>query len=106
MPIFLELFSERRYHHLLKFLQFADNKSYDEATCGSERLHKLKPILYHLNVEFRSVYTPECDVSVDECLMIWKVYIPPKHARFGTKSYLSCSNISSGMWVINKVVAT
>jgi hypothetical protein len=28
-------------------------------------LYKLKPILDHLNVKFRSVYTPECDVSVD-----------------------------------------
>jgi hypothetical protein len=78
--MFLELFSERRFHPL-KFLHFVDNESYDEATCGSKRLFKLRPIL-NLNAKFRSVYTPECDVSVDESLMIWKgclswkVYIP------------------------------
>lgn len=71
-PILLELFSERRFQHLLRFLHFVDNESYDEATCGSKRLHKFKPILDHLNAKFRSVYTSECDVSVDESLMIWK----------------------------------
>jgi hypothetical protein len=47
-PIFLELFSERRFHRLLKFLCFADNESYHEATCDSKRLYKLKRILDHL----------------------------------------------------------
>nr|CAD7575868.1 unnamed protein product [Timema californicum] len=35
-PIFMELFSERRFHLLLKFLHFVDNEAYDEATCGSK----------------------------------------------------------------------
>jgi hypothetical protein len=30
-PIFLDLYSERRFHRLLKFLHFVDNKSYDKA---------------------------------------------------------------------------
>jgi hypothetical protein len=38
----------------------------------SRRLYKLKPILDYLNDRFRSVYTPECEVSVDELLMMWK----------------------------------
>jgi hypothetical protein len=39
--------------------------------------------------------TPECDVSVDESLMVWKghlswkVYISSKRATFGRKSYES-----------------
>jgi hypothetical protein len=65
----LDLFSERRYHLLLKFLHFVGYESYDGVTCGSKRLYKLKPILDHLNAKFRSVCTAECDVSVDECLM-------------------------------------
>jgi hypothetical protein len=94
--IFLDLFSERRFHLLLKFLHFVDNESYDEATCGSRRLYKPKQILDHLNTRFRSVYTPERDVSVDESLMMWKgrlswkVYIPSKRARFGIKSSELC----------------
>jgi hypothetical protein len=75
MTIFLELFSKRSFHLLLKFLNFVDNESDDEATCGSKRLYKLKPILDHLNAKFRSVYAPECDVSVNESLMMWKGHL-------------------------------
>jgi hypothetical protein len=41
---------------------------------------------------FRIVYTPECEVSVDESLMMWKgrlswkKYIPSKWDRFGITS--------------------
>jgi hypothetical protein len=57
-PIFLDLFSERRFHLLLKFLHFADNESYNEATCSSKRLYKLKPILDHLMSNL-GVYIPK-----------------------------------------------
>jgi hypothetical protein len=103
-PVFLELFSERRFHLLLKFLHFVNNESYDEATCGSKSLYKLKPIMDHLNAKFQSVYTPECDVSVDKSLMMWKehlswkVYIPSKRARFGIKSFKLCEAKSGYVW--------
>lgn len=103
MPIFLELFSERRFHLLLKFLHFVDNESYDEATRGSKRLYKLKPIL-DLNAKFRNVHSPECDVSADESLMMWKgclswnVYIPSKRARFDIKSFELCETKSGYVW--------
>jgi hypothetical protein len=98
----LELFSERRFHLLLKFLNFVDNKTYDEATCGSERLSQI--ILYHLNAKFRSVYTPKCYVSADESMMtwkrrlLWKVYIPSKRATFGIKSFELCEAKSGYVW--------
>jgi hypothetical protein len=83
-PIFLELFTERRFHLLLKYLHFIGNETYDEATCGSRRLYQLKPIFDQLTDKFGSVYTPECGMSVGESLMMgmghlsWKVYIPSK----------------------------
>jgi hypothetical protein len=104
MLIFLELFSRRSFHLLLKFLHFVDNESYDEPTCSSKRLYKVKLILDHSNTKFRSVYTPECNVSVDESLMmwkgrlLWKVYIPSKRARFGIKSFELCEAKSSYVW--------
>jgi hypothetical protein len=82
--IFLALFAERRFHLLLKFLHFIDNEHYEEATCSSRRLYKLKPIPDHLSDRFRSVITSECEVSMDESLVTWKgqlswkVYIPSK----------------------------
>jgi hypothetical protein len=56
-----------------------------------KRLYKLKPTLDHLNDRLGSVYTPECKVSMDESLMMWKgslswkVYIPSKQAIYGIK---------------------
>jgi hypothetical protein len=100
-PLFQQ---EERFHVLLKFLHFADNESYDRATCGSKRLHELNPILDHLNPKFRSAYIPECDVSLDESLMMWqgrlswKVYIPSKQARFGIKSFDLCEAKSGYVW--------
>jgi hypothetical protein len=44
-PIYSEIFTERRFHLLLKFLNFVDNERYEEATCSSRRLYKLKPFL-------------------------------------------------------------
>jgi hypothetical protein len=103
-PIFLELFTERRFRLLLKFLHFVDIETYDKATCGSRRLFKLKPILDHLNDKFISVYASECDVSVNESLMmwkgylLWKLYVPSKYARFGIKSFELCEAKSGYVW--------
>jgi hypothetical protein len=101
-----EIITERRFHLLLIFLHFIDNKIYNEATCHSRRLYNLKPTLDHLNDKFRSVYTPECDMSVDESLMMWKghfswkVYIPSKCARFGIKSFELCEAKADYIWNI------
>jgi hypothetical protein len=57
-----------------------------------------------LNDRFRSVYTPVCEVSVDESLMMWKewlswkVYIPSNRARFGIKSFDLCDAKSAYVW--------
>jgi hypothetical protein len=98
-PIFLKLLTER-FHLLLNF-HFIDNETYDKATCSSRRLHKLKPILDHLNDRFRNVYTPAY-VSVDESMqhgrLSWKVYVPSKHAGFGIKSFKLCEAKSCYVW--------
>jgi hypothetical protein len=100
----LDLFNERRFHLLLKFLHFVDKKSYAEAACGSRRLYKLILVLDHLYAKFENVYTPECDVSIDESLMIWKgrlswkVYIRSKHDRFGIKLFQLCEAKSGYVW--------
>jgi hypothetical protein len=69
----MDLFSQR--FPLACNFHFDDNKSYDEATCSSKSLYKLKPILDYLNAKCRSVYTVECYASVDESLMIWKGHL-------------------------------
>jgi hypothetical protein len=50
-------------------------------------------MLEHLDAKFRTLYATECDVSVDESLMMskgcssWKVHIPSKYVRSGIKSF-------------------
>jgi hypothetical protein len=103
MPIFWAV-QQEEVSHSTQVSSFFDNESYDGAICGSNRLYKLKPIQDHLNAKFRSVHTPECDVSVDESLMMWKgrlswkVYIPSKCARFGIKSFELCKAKSGCVW--------
>jgi hypothetical protein len=86
-------FSKRRIQLVHTFFHSLGIESYDEAIYGSKILYKLKPILGHLNAKFRSVYTPEGAVSVNESLTMWKgrlswkVGMPSKHARFGIKSF-------------------
>jgi hypothetical protein len=72
IAIVLELFTERGFHLQLKFLHFVDNKIYDKATCCSKKLQKWKPMPDNLNGKFSSDYTPECDMLVNESLMMWK----------------------------------
>jgi hypothetical protein len=50
MPPFLELFTNRKFHLLYKLFHYANNEGHDEVTCSSNRLYKLKPVVYHLNV--------------------------------------------------------
>jgi hypothetical protein len=63
-----------------------------------------KPILDHLNAEFGSVYTPECDVSLEESLLMWKgrlswkAYIPSKLVRFDIKSSELSEAKSGHVW--------
>lgn len=68
--LFSELFTERRFHLLIKFLNFINNEHYEEAICSSRRLCELKPILDHLSDRFSSADTPECEVSADEPQMV------------------------------------
>jgi hypothetical protein len=64
----------------------------------------MKFILGHVNDKFRSVYIPECDMSVDKSLVMWKghlswkVYVPSKPVRFGIRSFELCEAKSSYVW--------
>jgi hypothetical protein len=85
----LDLCSERRFHLLLNFFffHFVGNNSYDEATCSSKRLYKLKPMLDHIMPNL-GVYMPQ---SVKCQLMslwwCWRDISPSKSAIFCIKSF-------------------
>jgi hypothetical protein len=102
-PYFSQIITEKRFHLLLKFLQFADNSKFDPDH-HHKKLYKIQPILDHLKSKFSSVCTPEQNICVDESLLLWKgrlgwiQYIPSKRSRFGMKIYKLCESSTGYVW--------
>ena len=69
-----------------------------------DRLHKIRPLLDHLEQKFQEVYTPEAAICIDESLILWKgrllfrQYIPNKRKRFGVKLYALCESSTGYMY--------
>lgn len=82
---------------LSRFLHFTNNDVEDN---NNDRLWKLRSIIDYFNQKFKTIYTPEEDVSLDESLMkytgrmAYKQYNPSKRARFGVKFYKLCESKS------------
>lgn len=98
-PFFLKIFTEKRFHLLMKFLHFVDNQTID-ATTANRKLAKLGPVLDHLRKKFMTVYIPERNIAIDESMigwkgrLGWKQYIPSKRKRFGIKVFALCESSS------------
>lgn len=96
-PFFSRIISEKRFHLLLKFLHFVNNKEFD-ANSPNRRLFKIQPILDYLKEKFMSIYVPNQKISIDESLigwkgrLAWKQYIPSKRKRFGMKIFVLCES--------------
>ena len=96
--------NRNRFHLLLKFFHFNDNKdpNYNENDEKHDRLHKVRPLIDLLRSRFRSLYTPGKHLSVDESLILYKgrlhfkQYIRTKIAKFGVKLYelTTCDGIT------------
>lgn len=103
-PFFPQTMTCRRFHHIKQFLHFEDNDSYDPQTHPNPKLNKIWPIYTKLVTNFRSMCTPEQNITIDESLLLykgrlgWIQYIPLKRARFGIKTYLLCESKSGYVW--------
>ena len=90
-PMFRELFSRDRYYSIMRMLHFVNN---DEN--NSNKLHKILPIVRHMQERFRQLFKPFQNLCVDESLLLWKgrlsfkQYIPSKRHRFGVKFFILC----------------
>ena len=98
-PLFGAIMSRNRFQLLLKFLHFNDNAKMPGAHDPSpDKLFKVRPLLDHLGEKFGEVYTPSCNISIDESLLLWKgrlgfkQYIALKRARFGIKCFMLCED--------------
>ena len=75
----------------MRMLHFVNN---DEN--NSNKLHKILPIVRHMQERFRQLFKPFQNLCVDESLLLWKgrlsfkQYIPSKRHRFGVKFFILC----------------
>ena len=94
-PAFSVIMTRTRFQLILKILHFNDNlhPNYDPNAEDRDKLHKVRPIIDELRRSFKTVWSPERNLSVDESLVLYKgrlqfrQYIKTKRARFGIKLY-------------------
>ena len=82
---------------MLRFLHFADNSQYDPNDPDRDRLYKVRPLVDLLVSKFKTTYTPEKNIPIDEWKgrLLFKQYIPLK--RFGIKMFSLCET-SGYLW--------
>ncbi|KAM3872215.1 piggyBac transposable element-derived protein 4-like [Diretmus argenteus] len=93
-PYFRATMPRNRFQLIWRFLHFSDNRDVDAA----DRLHKVRPVLDLLLANFREMFQPSQNISVDEGMMAWRgrlrfrVYNPAKPTKYGIKSYILCDS--------------
>ena len=98
-PAFSKIMKRDCFYLILKFLHFNNNETVDPE--NPDRLHKVRPLIELLREQFRKIYSPGKNLSMDESLVLYKgrlklkQYIKTKHAQFGIKLYELCT--SSGI---------
>lgn len=103
-PFFRQVMTEKRYGLIMKFLHFENKETYDDATSLNTKLRKVSDLHQMLVRSFKSAYTPNQTISIDESLIAfkgrlgWKQYIPSKRARFGIKLFQLCESESGYIW--------
>ncbi|XP_023947424.2 piggyBac transposable element-derived protein 4-like [Bicyclus anynana] len=90
-----------RFLLVKKCLHFVDNDSLPK---HPSKLHKIMPVIDHLNKQFSSLYLPEQNVVIDESLLLWKgrlsfaQLIATKKAKIGVKSFELCESRTGYLW--------
>ncbi|KAM3842484.1 piggyBac transposable element-derived protein 4-like [Diretmus argenteus] len=93
-PYFRATMPRNCFQLIWRFLHFSDNRDVDAA----DRLHKVRPVLDLLLANFREMFQPSQNISVDEGMMAWRgrlrfrVYNPAKPTKYGIKSYILCDS--------------
>lgn len=109
--VFRRIFSQRRYVALTRALHFVNADpamaaftSNSDPAANSDRLHRLRPILDHLNSKFQENFILSKDICIDESLTLWKgrlnfrQYIRSKAAKFGIKTFELCESATGYLW--------
>jgi hypothetical protein len=86
---------------ILQNIHLNDNETYiPRFQPGYDPIHKVRPFVDRITEKFRSIYTPDREISFDEGLcpykgrLRFKVYNPAKPNKFGIKLYQVCESKS------------
>ncbi|XP_018401600.1 PREDICTED: piggyBac transposable element-derived protein 4-like [Cyphomyrmex costatus] len=94
-----------RFRHLLTLLHFSENE--DDST---DKLRKIRSVYELLVDNFKAVYRPGKDISIDESLIPWKGRLSfrqcnrNKRARFGIKAYKNCESKTGYVYDVNMYI--
>lgn len=96
-PFFNRVISRDVFLNILKFLHFTSDSK-------AKKLEKLGSLIENLRNKFKTIYTPEKNICIDESLFGWKgrlgfkQYVPSKRSRYGIKIYKLCESSSGYVW--------
>ena len=100
-PFFPQCMPRDRFLNLLSFMHVADNETaLQRGNPDFDPIYKIRPIYDVLSLRFRTVYTPEQNICIDEAMAPWKgrlrfrQYIPSKPDKWGIKLYPICESSS------------
>ncbi len=90
-----ERISRDRFEEISRYLHVADNTTlFPPGSLQYDRLGKVRPLLEHLSLKFRSLYNPGKHLSVDEAMIKFqgrstlKQYMPMKPTKRGIKVWV------------------
>ena len=98
MPRASEVMSYNRYNQIKRYLHYCDDTTSitDRQDPNYDRLYKIRFLLDSLKAKFSSLYSPNEDVSVDECMIPYrgrwsgKCYDSSKPIKWGVKVWMAC----------------
>ena len=94
--------SRNRYQNILKFLHFNDNAT--RPSDSTDKLYKLRPIHDKVVENWRTLYNPDEQISIDEEMLKWRgrlsfrVYNKNKPTKYGIKAYILADSNSGYCW--------
>lgn len=105
-PYFAAHMALKRFQIRSKCLHFNSNSdiSLNNLTPSQAKIHKVKPIVDHLNAKFSTLYGLGQSIALDDSLTWWKSrhdttqYIPNKAAATRIKTYEVCDCRTGYLW--------
>ncbi|CAI9564222.1 unnamed protein product, partial [Staurois parvus] len=97
MPVFSAAMVRHRYESIMYFMHFNNNTlCRPQGDPQFDRLHKIQPLVNHLNQKCVHIYTRQQIICVDQSLinfsrrLAFNQFLLSKHARYGVKMYKTC----------------